>query len=173
MNKNIELKEQFKLMHNALKVSFSKVKLELNEHLDSINQNTDEIQTIYNYLSELDAKIEKLNERIDEVTIVKTNQIEEKIDVKLSVREEEIFLALYTAIKPMNVKEIARFLGLTEDIVNSQVYKLLSKGIPIKRELLDNELQISLDSSFKDLQARKNLIPVNQHVLEQFVNLKL
>ena len=44
---------------------FVKIKQEFLEHLDSINQNTNEIQANYEYLKEFETKLEKLRERID------------------------------------------------------------------------------------------------------------
>ena len=165
------VKQNVQKIHEGLKVSFSKVKNELNEHLDAINQNTDEIQLIYGYLSELDTKLDKLSERMDELTLIKSDSIEQKFDIQLSAREEEIFLVLYTASKPTSINQIAKILGLTDELVNAQVYKLISKGIPLQKEIIEAHTCFSLDKTFKDLQARKNLIKVDERVLEQFVNL--
>ena len=171
MDKLQNLKENVNGIHRALKTSFSKVRSELTEHLDTINQNTNEMQVLYGYLSELEHKMDKLSERIDEISITKPS-LKEEFNVELSVREEEIFLALYTASKAKTAKEIANLLSLTEEIVNSYKYKLLAKGIPIKEDIIEGVSYISLDRTFKDLQARKNLINVNEHVLEQFAKIR-
>ncbi len=52
-----------------LKSSFSRIKSEFDEHREAINQNTNEIQHNYEFLCKLDSKIERLNERIDELTM--------------------------------------------------------------------------------------------------------
>jgi helix-turn-helix protein len=172
-NNLVEIKETISKMNSGLKNSFEKVKEEFNDHLDTINQNTNEIQMLYSYLSEIDSKIEKLSERLDELSFTKENvTLEQKFDIQLTTREEEIFLALYTATKPMTTKEIAHFLGLTEELVNIHVYKLISKSIPISKNIENQNIYFSLDKTFKDLQARKNIINLNEKILEQFVNLR-
>lgn len=163
--------KEFKEIHSVLKVSFSKIKTEMTEHLDAINQNTTEISSLYGHLSEIETKLDKLSERIDELTLTQPHSIKEDFDIKLSVREEELFLALYIATKPLSPKEIAKELGLTEELVNQYTYKLVSKGIPIKQQTINETTFISLDKTFKHLQAKKNLIQVNDKILEQFSNL--
>ena len=46
-----------------LKGVFSDVKEELEDHLTAINENTNEISANYEYLCEIDSKMDKLNER--------------------------------------------------------------------------------------------------------------
>ena len=52
---------------DKLKATFTKIKEEFEDHLDSINENTNEIHSNYEYLCELDSKIEKLNEKLEEI----------------------------------------------------------------------------------------------------------
>jgi len=48
-------------LKNAIKSSFFKIKEELNQHLDTINDNTKEIQINYDSITRIEAKIDKLN----------------------------------------------------------------------------------------------------------------
>lgn len=174
-NRDIKkVEDNLRQIHSGIGSAFSKVRDELSMHLDSINQNTNEIQVLYGFLNELESKIDKVGERLDELSfLLNPKELYMDFDVKLTVREEELFLVLYTSSEPITAKTAARYLGLTEELVHTYAYQLISKSIPVKKEFVDNnELVYSLDSKFKDLQARKNLIPVNERVLAQLQMIK-
>lgn len=48
-----------------VRVSFSKIKEELEDHLLAINENTNEIASNYEYICMLESKIERLTQRVD------------------------------------------------------------------------------------------------------------
>jgi predicted nuclease with TOPRIM domain len=163
---NSELKE----MQKGLRKAFSDVKEEMNMHLDTINQNTSEIQSVYEYLNELDAKLEKLNERIDELQMLLAPEDEEKFSVELTHREQEVFLILYAENGSISAKDVGRRLGFTDEMVNRYAYSLISKGIPILRHYRDGEMLFSLDLKFRDLQARKNVLKIDESVSKQLLS---
>ena len=162
--------KDIKDMQNSIKKAFSEVKEEMNVHLETINQNTSEIQAIYEYLNELDAKIEKLNERIDEVQMFVTPVEEDKFSIELTHREQEVFLVLYAETSSITAKDIGRKLGFTDEMVNRYIYNMISKGLPILRQFKDNEMHISLDLKFKDLQMRKNVLKIDESVSKQLLS---
>ena len=45
------------------------IKRQFEEHLQAINENTNEIQSNYEYLSEMESKINKMAERIDQIQL--------------------------------------------------------------------------------------------------------
>ncbi len=161
--------EKLKDMQSSVKKAFESIREELNVHLDTINQNT-EVQSIYDYLSELDSKIEKLNERIDELQMFVNPDSEVKFDVELTHREQEVFLVLYAETNRITAKDVARKLGFTDEMVNRYVYNLISKGIPILKQYSDNQLYLYLDLKFKDLQARKNVLKINESISKQLLS---
>ena len=67
---NIGLKKEIQKVNDSLKLSFKKIKQELDSYLDTINQNTNEIQSNYEFLIELDKKIENISDRLDEITML-------------------------------------------------------------------------------------------------------
>lgn len=166
-----DIKEEIREIHTGTKFAFSKVKTELTEHLDSINQNTNEIQILYGYLAELENKLDKLSERMDRINMSDKRTMEQDMKISLTPREEEIFITLYMSSKIMTSSEIAKVLGLTDELVNTHIFKLISKGIPIQKDFFEEKSYFSLDRTFKDLQARKNIIKISEHVLEQFAQL--
>lgn len=169
MGKEQISKKDFLAHTNGVSFAFNKVKSELNDHLDTINQNTSEINSMQQYIVELESKIEKLSERID--TLMSENSFEQNYEFNemLSLREQEVFIALYTADTKKSAIQIAQYLGLTDELIHNYIYKIISKGIPIQKKFSDDsgELHYVLDPHFKDLQARKNLVEINESVLQE------
>ena len=91
----------------ATKNAFLKVKEELDEHLEAINENTTENKTTYNRLRVLEDKVDKLSEKMDKILAhfgeKKTYDIAE-----LSLREQEIFIAIaFFASQPASTMAMA------------------------------------------------------------------
>jgi len=160
--------KKLKEFQTGIKTAFTTVREELEEHLEAINHSTREIQSIYDYLNELDAKIDKLNERIDEIQIIVSPVQEERFSVQLTNREQEVFLVLYSEERS-NSKDIGKKLGFTEEMVNKYVYNLISKGIPIMREYNEKTLYYTLDLKFRDLQAKRNILNINETISKEIL----
>lgn len=164
----------FKKTSEGLKRGFDSIREELDNHLDSINGNTSEIQACFDYLAELEAKMNKLTERIDEMQLSLNPELSTtNFDVELSLREQEVFMSLYVAERPMTLIDIGRRIGLTEDMINNIIFKLTMKGIPIKKTFVEDTAFLALDAHFKDLQARKNLLNIDEKVSKEMLAQKL
>jgi len=107
---------------------------------------------------ELEKKIEKLNEKVEEIQLaisqlkgerIRAQDILEK-DKKeeLSVREKEIMLLL-NSFPALTIEEITKKLGLTEDLIRKYISDMLIKGIPLVKFYRGNQLYISADKKFK------------------------
>lgn len=156
-------------IEKGVQEGFIKVKEELTEHLEAINSNTQELTAAYQHISVLESKIDKLNERIDELTLQVKGAAIPEYSIELSLREQEVFLTLYTAAEPLCIEEIAKHLGLTPDLVGVYINKLVTKGIPLLRKGVNELTFYTLDDEFKTMQARKNVVPVSEQVAAQFV----
>ncbi len=162
-------KELDQLKH-GLKLAFKDIKSEFSEHLESINQNTGEIQSLYDYVAEVEHKIEKLSERIDELQMsVNPDLSHDQFSVELTHREQETFMVLYAASDDLSAKDVARRLGFTDEMVNRYVYNLITKGIPVIKQYSEGELKLKLDHKFKDLQARKNVLKIDEAISKQLL----
>ena len=87
---------------------------------------------------------------------------------KLNRREQEVFLILYTLeeIKgSVTYLDIARKLCLTEDIVASYISNIIQKGVPIIKRYIANQAHLSLNPKFKALQAKENILQIEQRTL--------
>ncbi len=161
------LSKEFFALKTNLKGVFQSIKDELDEHLDSINQSTNEIQSNYEYIAEIDSKLEKLSDRLDELQMKIDPQFRsyDFSNIRLSKREQEIFLNLYTVEDRIAVSELARNCGLDAALCESVLGGLSAKGIPILRQRVDDVFHVSLEYNFKDLQARKNLLNIDTSAL--------
>jgi DNA-binding NarL/FixJ family response regulator len=157
---------EISLIAEGIRKAFKAVKTELDDHLDAINQNTAETQANQGWLSELDAKINKLSERLDEIELLINPDRARKMDVKLTPREQEVFMALYLS-KGLSSSQIAKHLGFTDDMVNMYIFNLMSKGVPVRKELADDVVVFTLDSEFKILQARGNVLEIDSRIASQ------
>ena len=159
---------------SQLRKAFSSVKNEFEEHLDGINRNTEEIQALFGHLQDVEEKIDKLTERLDEMQFSLRPKASFPIeDLALSTREQEVFTVIYLASEPLALDDIAKKLGLTVAMVHNHVYRLMSKGIPLIHEFIDDKFSIKLDSQFKDLQMRKNILKIEESVSRGLLAKKL
>lgn len=140
---------------------------ELEDHLIAINENTTEIQSNFEYLCEIDRKIEKLVERIDELSMIVKGKKEEKkaFDIKkLTKKEKEIFMAIYQLTeekKEVTYKQIAKKICATESLVSAYVTSLIEKGIPIAKRYAGKIAKLTLNKAFRDVQAKQNIVGIN------------
>ncbi|MGM5480396.1 MAG: helix-turn-helix domain-containing protein [Nanobdellota archaeon] len=157
-------------MDRAVGSAFKKVRNELDDHRDSINQNTAELTHAYQYIAFLEQKIDKLNERLDELTprqMTTATTIYDDFSAELSVREQEVFVVLYTSNQGLSIDEIAKYLGLADSFVQMYLQKIISKGVPVKEFSSSEQTKYVLDKTFKNAQARKNIVPIEDNVLSQ------
>ncbi len=161
-------KKELDSLKRNLKTSFKKIKEEMDEHLESINASTNEIQTNYEYLCALDLKITKLNEKIDDIMMQlgmkKDFHIKHKI--KLSIREQEVFLCLYTNDN-LTFHDISQRTGLPEDLAKTLIKNMISRGVAVVKREAKNTVHLSLDRDFKDLQTRENIVDIQDAVSRQ------
>lgn len=145
---------------------FRQVEHELNDHLESVNANTNEIQCLYEMMSEVSVKIDKLNSRIDDLQVHLDYQSPHKfVDVHvkpLTNREREVFIALYTHDgEQLTYAELAKLTGYDEVIVQEYITNLIAKGIPIYKKYQNSSIFVSLDKEFKELQAKQKIVQLN------------
>ncbi|MFT4326027.1 MAG: hypothetical protein ACMXYK_00835 [Candidatus Woesearchaeota archaeon] len=139
------------------------IKEELDEHLYSINQNSEEIQTNYDYLEELHKKIDKITARLDTIEMHMTSQQQQTHTVshnkpQLSDKEKEAFLVLYTSNEPLSYEEIAARSGIPTYHVEEIINTMEMKRIPIVRRHFAGKLLLVLDEKFKEMQSQVSMV---------------
>ncbi len=153
-----------------LKQEIVNMKHELEEHLQAINENTNEIAASYEYISEIENKIDKLSGRIEQLqmhleydsgTIAKRNNFDIK---RLNRREQEVFLVIYTLEDEKNgvtYEDIAGKLSMSVQLAANYVTALIEKGIPIIKRYINSKPRLRLDQEFKTLQIKENILQLS------------
>lgn len=153
-----------------LREAFRKIKEERDEHLESINQLTSELQTAFEYISELENKHDKLKENIDELMIFKNsillNDKSHFSNIVLSLEEQKLFQTLYVfgEKEPLSWNFIIKKLDLNDTSFKLLLSSLLDKRIPITKEKIGNEWYFNIDPRFRDMQTKEQLIKIHESV---------
>lgn len=168
----------FKKIQEALRNSFHKIREEMDIHLDSINENTNEINANYDYLMKVEGKIDKLNERLDDLQMMleevvgipkKANYFEQFEGIVLNNREQEVFMVLYSSEDSISYMEIAKTLGLTVQLVDRYIDSMIQKNLPIIKKYNEGNILLALDVEFKHLQAKQNVLHISENIVQSLI----
>jgi len=161
------VKTEMKEVKKELKKSLTSIQNEFEDHLESINENTNEIQSNYEFLCELDSKIEKLNERIDKIQFLLEGKKDSNYEIMpLTKREQEIFVVLYTSNDFLSYSDIAKKTTLTFSLVQAYISNIIAKGVPILKKYINNKVFLYLDPVFRNVQAKENLVEIDGSVIK-------
>lgn len=149
-----------------MQTEFQFIRQALEEHLSAINENTAEIQALFDYLQEMEVKVDKLSQRLDALQL-STEKQSIVAPCSLNQTEKKVFLVLYTEEMPLTYAEIAVKANLAVAVVPECLSMLVAKGIHLQRSFANNQLFWKLDSSFKERQAKENIINLS---LQSFMN---
>jgi|TARA_Y100000310_G_scaffold278140_1_gene296404 predicted transcriptional regulator len=160
--------------HDDIKQNIEEMKEQVEDHLTSINENTNEIQANYEHSLEVEEKINKIAERIDEITMILSLHKDPKTKEmpKLTTVEKEVFLALYKICDEKDqttYKEIAEMINLSDTLVMNYITILIEKGIPIIKSYAGTRTKLKLSTYFKNLQTKKDILKINDDISEQIV----
>jgi len=154
----------------VLKAAFKKIREERDEHLESINQITNELQTAFDYISELESKYEKLKEITDELQIFKNslllNDKSHFSNIVLSLEEQKLFLTMYIfgEKEPLSWKFLSSKINMIDNALRNVLSSLLDKKIPITKEKIGTEWYFNIDPRFRELQSKENIITIHESV---------
>ena len=158
-------------LKKKIKAEFSRMKHESEEYLQAINENTNEIAANYEYICEIEKKLDRLTERVDTIQMHLEADIgvqisnKKEFDVKrLTRREQEVFLVIYTLEDEkvgITYSDIAKRIGISEELAGNYVTSIIEKGVPVMKRYVNLKPHIRLDSDFKTLQAKENILQVS------------
>jgi len=134
------------------------IREELDEHLDALNQNTNEIATLHEYVSELDLRLEKVTERLDALQALMLAQTPTVKSVRLTSKEESIVQILVNSTEPLASVAIAKLVGFTPDMAAQTLYALKQKGVPVQSQTLGEQTFYAIDAAFRELQRGRIVI---------------
>lgn len=154
-----------------INISLKKIHDELEDHLTAINENTVEIQSNFQYTSEINEKIEKLSERLEKIELFLQSSYNYNIsneniyDIKpLTRSEQEIFMILYTMEDEnglMSIHDISKKAKLSQILITDYISSMIEKGIPILKKYFNNKAFLKLDPQFKTLQIKQNILKID------------
>ena len=130
----------------------------LEEHLSAINENTSEVQALFDYLQEVELKVDRLSQRLDQLQLGDTKQTQKASIYPLNQIEKKVFLVLYTEEAPLTFQEVAQKANLAIPLIPECLSSLVQKGIPLHRSYCRDQLVFTLDKQFKELQAKENVV---------------
>ena len=144
-----------------IKNAFKSVREEMDDHLASINENTEEMHDQEAHLEDVEEKFEKLKERVDEIHMM-LSQLTKTSEYTLSETEKSVFMVLYSIEQtPLSYSDISMRTGLTELAVKAHIFSMINKAIPILERQIDNQSFFRLDKKFKELQAKENVLKID------------
>lgn len=151
---------------STISEALSLVQNELDEYRECLNEGTNEIHSLYEYIHQVDKKVERALERLDELTLLVKDkkQGKEWLFTPLTSREKEVFQVVYvlTTHRPYtSYKEIAKRLKTTTNLVGNYITLLIQKGIPVQKKYFDGQVWITLHPEFRKAQAKGNIVGVN------------
>ncbi len=176
LEKTLIDKTQLHNIRQEFQLALSGIREEFDDHLDSINENTNEIQANFEYLTRLEMKMDKLTEKLDNLQMFLSRQgmpideDPEPTSIELSDKEKEVFLAIYTSSedKPVTYQQLAQSLNDSEFLVRGFITNMIEKGVPILKRYIHNTAYLFLDRRFKELQTRENVLNLKQSTITSF-----
>lgn len=147
----------------ALQQCVESLREELDDHRESINENTTELNTVYELLNELDGRLARVQSMVEELCLVVKGPSSLSI-APLSSRERAVCRALYALgqTRPwVSYDELAKSSFVGKDVLAVTVAGLLSKGVPVLKKYDGNRAYVQLRQDFRQLQAKNNIIRVD------------
>lgn len=163
--------DTFKGYLEVINNDFLNLKEEMDDHLQSINENTNEIEIQNNFICEIDNRMTKMEEKMDELHfLLKQMVTKARLSVELSKDEQRVFLILYTHEKFMSPEAVSTKALLEIGIVEEALTSMADKGIPIEREILGGNVYFRMNPEFKLRQAKEQIIKIDSEVTGQYQN---
>ncbi len=127
----------------------------LEEHLSGINENTSEIQVLFEFLEEINLKVEQLSHRVEQLQLNQGKVLEKPLVVPLNRLEKKVFLLLSSESTPLSYGEIAAKSNMELGLVPECISGLVSKGVPLQRTFVQDRFFFSLEPQFKGKQTKE------------------
>ena len=143
---------------------------ELDDYREALNENTNEIQSNYEYVCQLDEKLNKLNEKLELILSIIAKKEEQETPKKFTIapltkKEKEVFAALYTICEEegnkVTYKRLSERSVFSETLFSYYITSFLAKGIKLTKKYEEGIVILSLDPAFREAQAKENIVGVN------------
>ena len=147
------------------------IREELDEHLDSINENTEEISIQNSAVCEIDNRLNKIEEKMDQMHFMFRQLMRNSlVSVDLTKDEQKIFLVLYTHDGFLSSEDVTSKSKVEVDTVEECLMALMDKGIPVEREIINKKVYFRMNSEFRLRQAKEQIVKISPEIKCQFQN---
>ncbi len=169
-----ELEQHLHASCSEITAGISEIKEAHQDHLDTINENTQEIEATSDQVHEIETKLDKLNLRMDAMHMVlKQLVFEHRLSVQLNLNEQKLFSLLCAHKNYLKMEYVVERLRLSDVIVKELVTALMDKGIPVVRKEHGGGSFLHMDPAFSQLQQQQGMIKISPAVHQQFANQQL
>ena len=155
---------QVENLREELRVVFSKIKEEFEDHLESINQNTIEIQSSFDYLSRLAGSVEKIEQRLARLEN-RTERTEKPAETVVLTRdEEEVYALLLDSSKQhrlLTYEHIARSIESSKTFSAHLIANLVDKGVPIVKKFSNGDVFLEIESTFIEHESTIKVVTID------------
>lgn len=156
------------IREKKLRAAFAAVQQDLDLHLDEINENTAEIHENRQMIADLHERICKLSDQVAELRLVLDGSSRYPSRIELSLREQEVFMVLYTASEPVTYDVLSSRVCVPVSVLQDITYQLVQSGIPVIKQRDElGRIQLSLDLEFKEEQSKRNIVGIDVNLLKQ------
>lgn len=168
------LKYELSKVKHDIGSEVQQLKEECEDHLQAINENTEELAHVQNSLELTDQKIEKLNSRIDNIHMM-FNQLlwQTKIRIDLDMQEQMLFQLLCSYNDFLTGGFVAEKIQLPTAVMRETITALIDKGVPVMMKESEGTIFVKLEPEFRKLQRTNKIIKINPAVCRRFDNMPL
>lgn len=155
-------------MEKNVKESFRNLKSELEDHLDSINDNTNEVEYFAELMMEFDNRLTRMENAIFSMTS-KVNQIipddNHPRSAKLTDKEADVFQIIFRSEnEPVGLNDLSKQTNITENNVKKIVQNMIEKQIPIISTDTTNGRFFYVEESFREKQLKFNVLNLSTNL---------
>lgn len=158
-------------MSQLIDIDFKKdmesFKEQFEDHLQSINENTDEIETNYSYLLDMDQRLKEMDKKVNTIfdmlaKLTKTDVKKSKNKIRLSHNEQEVFMVFYMADRALSYGQLCFKSKKSEPMVRNAINLMIEKKIPVKKHIINKKAYFILDRAFRELQTKENILNIEK-----------
>lgn len=148
--------------------SLEHMREELDDHLQSINENTNEVQANFEYIKQIDSRMKLIEKKLSK--LFTDDSLDNVSEIELTEKEKDVYMVLekLSGEKSVEYVEISASVKLSEALVRAYVMNMIEKGVPIRKKYSRGRVKIELDPLFKILQEERNPLHISQKKVKSF-----
>lgn len=153
-------------LEKNIRESFKNLKLELEDHLDSINDNTNELEHFSEIIYEFDNRLNKIEDTLEFIkNSLVNNDIKKPTGPRLNEKESDIFQAIFRQEgEPVLLASLSKEVGIPENSLKRVITAMVNKGIPIMQTNCATGKFFYLENDFREKQLKHNVLNLSTNL---------